>query len=242
MPHPHLGFRFVEEGDWAVLHGPAEEVRPDPHTLVLACRRREFLEGVLVGISARLDCVQVRYRLDPVRGVHRAEARFKSDAGAGEVASSLKSRGFRPMLHPVILDEAWWARFQSAPVPEDQQWHLPLDADLPSETFNGATSWPWACGRAYTEEGRESLPTVKICIASWDRKRMDAVLAALTHHPRCYGVKGNHPNAADVSFLGRAVFTDAETTGWVARQLEEQCPDVVPVVQDDAWFKRYRSS
>ncbi|MEZ4317389.1 MAG: hypothetical protein R3F61_07785 [Myxococcota bacterium] len=241
MPHPHLGFRFVEERDWAVLNGPAGEQRSDPRVLVLACSRREFLIGVLIGISARLDCVHVRYRLDPVRGVHRAEARFTTEAGAGEVAATLKGRGFRPMLHPVILDETWWAPFRSAPIPDGQRWTIPLDADSWTDaTVEGAGNWPWACGRAYTEEGRNALPSVKICLASWDRKRMDAVLAALTQHPRCYGVKGNHPNAADVSFLGRAVFVDEDTTGWVARQLEEQCPDVVPVVQDDAWFKRYR--
>ena len=173
---------------------------------------------------------------------NRAEARFSTDAGAGEYASYFKKRGFRLMLHPVILDEGWWAPFRDGPVPDGQRWHIPIGAEPPVDTYEGHANWPWACGRAYTEGGTGHLPKVKICLASWDRQRMDAVLAALTRHPRCFGVKGNHPRSSNDSFLGRAVFLDAETTGWVTRQLEEQCPDVVPVVQDDSWFSRYRNS
>jgi len=240
MPHPHLGFRFVEEDDWAVLHGPAHDQPPDPHVLVLATADRVFLQGVLTGISARSDCVSARYRLDPARGVHRAEARFDSEHGAGELAIHLKDRGFRLLLHPVILDEAWWAPFRDGPIPPDHLWTLPLGEALAEQTFHGAPSWPWAEGRAYTEDGTSHLPHVKICVASWDRQRMDSVLTALAQHPRCFGVKSNHPLSQDTSFLGRAVFLDEQTTGWVARQLQELCPDVVPVVQDDAWFKGFR--
>ncbi len=241
MTHPHLGYRFVEHDGWAVLAGPADGARSDPHVLVLASIERSFLEGLLVGVGGRPDCVETRIRLDPKRGIYKAEGRFSNDRGAGEVAGYLKRRGFRLQVHPVILDEDWWTPFRTGPVPEDHRWTLPLGIDPAGGGFDGHNNWPWARGQAFDADARDTLPGRKLCLASWDRARMDTVLAALTQHPRCFGVKANHPKSSDVSYLGRAIFLDDVTTGWVARQLEEQCPDVVPVVQDDTWFQRFRA-